>query len=58
MRSWLGQRQQAQAAPSWKYALECPIADLDRRQARLRCYRTTSDDYEGTSRQPTNELPY
>ena len=28
------------------------------RQARLRCYRTTSDDYEKTEHQPTNEIPY
>ena len=59
MRSWRSQRSQTEPAEAnWKYALECPIVDLDRRQARLRCYRTTSDDYEGTSRQPTNELPY
>ncbi len=56
MRSWLGQRRQAsRATPDWKYALECPIADLDRRQARLRCYRTTSDDFERTVRQPATE---
>jgi hypothetical protein len=42
----------------WKYAQYSPIADLDFRQARLRCYRTTSDDYEKTLREPTNELPY
>ena len=58
MRSLSQNRQPESRTADWKYALECPIADLDRRQARLRCYRTTSDDYEGTSRQPTNELPY
>jgi hypothetical protein len=60
MRSWLGQRRQAEppSTPNWKYALECPIADLDHRQARLRCYRTTSDDFERTVRQPANESPY
>jgi len=59
MRSWLGQRRQAEpATPNWKYALECPIADLDRRQARLRCYRTTSGDFERSVRQPANESPY
>jgi hypothetical protein len=42
----------------WKYAAYSPIGDLDRRQARLRCYRTTSDDYEKASRAPTNEAPY
>jgi hypothetical protein len=42
----------------WKYAAESPVADLDRRQARLRCYRTTSDDYEKALRAPTNEIPY
>lgn len=51
-------RTSAKSNSSWKYALECPIADLDRRQARLRCYRTTSDDYERTVRQPTSETPY
>jgi hypothetical protein len=59
MRSWRGQRRQAEpATPNWKYALECPIADLDRRQARLRCYRTTSGDFERSVRQPANESPY
>lgn len=43
---------------TWKYSAENPIADLDRRQAKLRCYRTTSDDYERATREPTNELPY
>jgi hypothetical protein len=59
MRSYLrSQRQSHPAVPDWKYALECPIADLDRRQAKLRCYRTTSDDYERMQHQPTNEPPY
>jgi len=59
MRSLMQHRQQAkQPNSSWKYAAESPIADLDRRQARLRCYRTTSDDYERAERQPTNEVPY
>ena len=40
-----------------KYAPDSPI-DLGRRQARLRCYRVTSDDYQSASRQPTNEIPY
>jgi hypothetical protein len=52
------QRRSEQPNSSWKYAAESPIADLDRRQARLRCYRTTSDDYERTVHQPTNEIPY
>jgi hypothetical protein len=55
------QRQQRSAsAPSseWKYAAYSPIGDLDRRQARLRCYRTTSDDYDKAMRTPTNEIPY
>ena len=42
----------------WKYAAAAPVADLDRRQARLRCYRATSDDYEKAMREPTNEIPY
>lgn len=42
----------------WRYAQYSPIADLDFRQAHLRCYRTTSDDYEKSLPQPTNELPY
>jgi hypothetical protein len=42
----------------WKYAAYSPIGDLDRRQARLRCYRTTSDDYDKAMRTPTNEIPY
>jgi hypothetical protein len=42
----------------WRYAQYSPIADLDFRQARLRCYRTTSDDYEKSLREPTNEIPY
>jgi hypothetical protein len=43
---------------AWKYSQYSPIADLDYRQARLRCYRTTSDDYERAMREPTNEAPY
>lgn len=42
----------------WRYAQYSPIADLDFRQARLRCYRTTSDDYEKAVREPSNDLPY
>lgn len=59
MRSLMQQRRKnAQPNSSWKYAAESPIGDLDRRQARLRCYRTTSDDYEQTLHQPTAEVPY
>ncbi len=59
MRSWRQQQSQSHAQPvNWKYARECPISDLDRRQARLRCYRTTSDDYERALHAPTNEIPY
>jgi hypothetical protein len=59
MRSQMERRRRAeQPNSSWKYAQESPIADLDRRQARLRCYRTTSEDYEKTEHQPTNEIPY
>jgi len=59
MRRLMKQRPRAeQPTSSWKYAAESPIADLDRRQARLRCYRTTSDDYERAEHQPTNEIPY
>lgn len=41
-----------------RYAPDSPIADLESRQARLRCYRVTSDDYHRASLQPTNETPY
>lgn len=59
MRSLMQQRRQSKEPnSSWKYATESPIADLDRRQARLRCYRTTSDDYERTEHEPTNQIPY
>lgn len=59
MRS-LSNRQQRNVSfnASWKYAVDSPIGDLDQRQARLRCYRTTSDDYDKTLREPTNEIPY
>jgi hypothetical protein len=46
------------ASGSWRYAAEIPVVDLDRRQARLRCYRTTSSDYEKALREPTREIPY
>ena len=59
MRSSLEQRRRSNPTePKWKYAVESPVSDLDRRQAKLRCYRTTSDDYEKTSHLPTNEIPY
>jgi hypothetical protein len=59
MRNLMEQRRRAEQPNStWKYAEESPISDLDRRQARLRCYRTTSEDYEKTEHQPTNEIPY
>ena len=60
MRSLMEQRRAAGLAGSskWKYASESPIADLDHRQAKLRCYRTTSDDYESNVNQPTTEMPY
>lgn len=41
----------------FRYAPDSPI-DLERRQARLRCYRITSDGYEVASWQPTNDVPY
>ena len=41
-----------------RYAPDSPISDLETRQARLRCYRVTSDDYLKSSREPTNEIPY
>src|SRR5229473_3060293 len=45
MRSSLEQRRRSDPTePKWKYAVESPVSDLDRRQAKLRCYRTTSDD--------------
>jgi hypothetical protein len=59
MKSLMRQQRQSNAENSdWKYALDCPIADLDRRQARLRCYRTTADDYDKSLHQPTTETPY
>jgi hypothetical protein len=48
----------ASANSEWEYSAESPVSDLDRRQARLRCYRATSDDYEKAQRTPTNEIPY
>ena len=58
IRYFMHQRRQAdQANGSWKYSAQTPIADLDRRQARLRCYKTTSDDFERTVRQPATEAP-
>jgi hypothetical protein len=51
-------QKQPENKSNWKYAQDTPIADLDYRQARLRCYRTTSDDYERAERAPTNEIPY
>jgi hypothetical protein len=59
MRTALEQRRRADSTrPGWKYAMASPISDLDRRQARLRCYRTTSDDYAKAVHEPTNETPY
>lgn len=57
---WLYERQRppTSAGSEWKYSAESPIADLDRRQARLRCYKVTSDDYEKAQRQPTNDVPF
>ncbi|HKW17854.1 MAG TPA: hypothetical protein VJO35_10125 [Terriglobales bacterium] len=59
MRSLMQEKRKPEQSTSrWKYAAESPISDLDRRQARLRCYRTTSDDYEKALNQPTNESAY
>lgn len=57
---WLFE-QHSPNAPSnseWKYSAESPVVDLDRRQARLRCYRATSDDYEKPQRSPASEASY
>jgi hypothetical protein len=56
MREW--QRDSGASNSRLKYAPDSPIADLERRQAHLRCYRVTSEDYENASRRPTNEVPY
>ena len=59
MRSFFEQQRNSEEANAdWKYAVDSPIGDLDQRQARLRCYRTTSDDYERTLHEPTSEMPY
>ena len=59
MRSLMDEKRHTREPDSkWKYAAESPIADLDHRQARLRCYRTTSDDYEKALNEPTTETPY
>jgi hypothetical protein len=59
MRSLMDHRPMSERTSSrWKYAVESPISDLDRRQASLRCYRTSSDDYESTLNHPSNEAPY
>ena len=57
---WLYEQHKADGPSNseWKYSAQSPIFDLDRRQARLRCYRVTSDDYEKVSRAPTSEVPY
>jgi hypothetical protein len=55
---WEMRWQRQATAGNWKYAAESPVADLERRQARLRCYRTTSSDYEKAMREPTSEIPY
>lgn len=57
---WLYQQQKSKSLSKaeWKYSAESPIYDLDQRQAHLRCYRATSDDFESTQREPTNEVPY
>jgi hypothetical protein len=59
MRSTQAQHKRPDGISSpWKYAAYSPIADLDYRQARLRCYRTTSEDYEKAEKEPTSEIPY
>lgn len=59
MRTALEQRRRSdRSTAEWKYAAQTPVADLDHRQAKLRCYRTTSDDYERVYREPTNQTPY
>ena len=55
---WQMRWERQAASGSWRYAAEIPVVDLDRRQARLRCYRTTSSDYEKAMREPTREIPY
>ena len=55
---WEMRSQRQATARNWRYAAEIPVVDLDRRQARLRCYRTTSSDYEKAMREPTSEIPY
>src|SRR5579859_5649351 len=57
MRS-LQRRERRPDSAQGRYAHDTPIADLDFRQARLRCYRATSDDFERAQREPTNEIPY
>lgn len=57
MRS-LQKKERRYDSASWRYAHDTPIADLDFRQARLRCYRATSDDFERADREPTSEMPY
>jgi hypothetical protein len=52
------QRASGGEPPQLQYAPDSPIADLEHRQARLRCYRVTSDDYHRASLKPTNETPY
>jgi hypothetical protein len=50
-------RKSDSGTPQFIYAPDSPI-DLERRQARLRCYRVTSDGYETAAWHPTNEVPY
>lgn len=57
---WLFEQHSPGAAANseWRYSAESPIFDLDRRQAHLRCYRATSDDYDKAQRTPTSDIPY
>ncbi|HZQ70604.1 MAG TPA: hypothetical protein VFA68_18895 [Terriglobales bacterium] len=43
--------------PMWKYSAEAPNIDVDHRNAALRCYRTSAQDYNRQVRAPIEREP-
>lgn len=43
--------------PMWKYSTEAPNIDIDHRNAALRCYRTSANDYNRQERVPVEREP-
>jgi hypothetical protein len=46
-----------QAQAGFKYAVDSPTRDLERRRTPLPCYQTTADDYSRTEREPIPAPP-